>query len=305
MIANKIKEILAAGFDADVALLKSGLTKEDVKALADTGDLEAQIVLLLGEVSHNTEFYTEPFEDEDTHEVIQIERGRMLDGFFFESEPAERDELACEVAALIPSMESERLHHLRILLSGELPVVDYVLELTKRGDKDALAAMGDYYAEGLESAGIPKDKEKAREFYNKALEAGLSQDSYDLAIEMLDYDPLEHPQDLADDFDPRDVTIMISGHPLYLDQIEYMVEDLTKAHGDPGNECGLFVNLKYLFKTLGFDWVDNTGNLMHITHHSEPVLTLDIECNPSVDKALVEAFQEAYPKLTVEILDND
>ena len=37
MIANKIKEILAAGFDADVALLKSGLTKEEVKALADTG----------------------------------------------------------------------------------------------------------------------------------------------------------------------------------------------------------------------------------------------------------------------------
>ena len=43
----------------------------------------------------------------------------------------------------------------------------------------------------------------------------------------------------------------------------------------------------------------------HITRHSEPVLTLEIECNPRVDEALVEAFQEAYPKLTVEILDND
>ena len=100
-----------------------------------------------------------------------------------------------------------------------------------------------------------------------------------------------------------DAAIMISGHPLYLDQIEYMVEDLTKAHGDPGNELGLFVNLMYLFKTLGFDWVDNTGNLMHITRHNEAVLTLELECNPRVDEALVEAFQKAYPKLTVEVVD--
>ena len=121
---------------------------------------------------------------------------------------------------------------------------------------------------------------------------------------MLDYSPLEHPQDMADDFDPRNVTIMISGHPLYLDQIEFMIEDLTKAHGDPGNEVGLFVNLLFLFKTLGFDWVDNTGNLMHITLHNEAVLTLGLECNPHVDEALVEAFQKAYPKLTVEVVEN-
>ena len=107
----------------------------------------------------------------------------------------------------------------------------------------------------------------------------------------------------AEDFDPRDATIMVSGHPLYLDQIEYMVEDLTKAHGDPGNELGLLVNLMYIFKTLGFDWVDNTGNLMHITRHNEAVLTLELECNPNVDEALVEAFQKAYPKLTVEVVD--
>ena len=305
MIANKIKEILAAGFDADVALLKSGLTKEDIKSLADAGDTDANIVLLIGEACHKAEFWLEDFEDEETHEVVRIERRQPLDDYLFEFEPGERDALALKVAEMTPSMDTSRLQCLRSLLSGELPVMDYVTELAKRGDRFALANLGDLYAEGDEDAGFPKDKEKAREYYDKALEAGMDQAAYDLAIEMLDYDPLEHPQDLADDFDPRDVTIMISGHSLYLDQIEYMVEDLTKAHGDSGNELGLFVNLKYLFKTLGFDWVDNTGNLMHLTRHSEPVLTLEIECNPRVDEALVEAFQDAYPKLTVEILDKD
>lgn len=164
-----------------------------------------------------------------------------------------------------------------------------------------LSDLADNYAE--QQCGFPKDKEKAREYYNKALEAGWEKETYESFIEMLDYSPLEHPQDLADDFDPRNATIMVSGHPLYLDQIEYMVEDLTKAHGDPGNELGLFVNLMYLFKALGFDWVDNTGNLMHITRHNEAVLTLELECNPRVDEALVEAFQKAYPKLTVEVVD--
>ena len=305
MIEDKLREILAAGIEADSTLQKSGLTKEDIKPLADAGDLDAIIVLLIGEVCHKAEFWLEDFEDEETHEVVKIERRRPLDDYLFEFEPEERDGLASKVAVMIPTMDASRLQCLRSLLSGELPVMDYVTELAKRGDSFALTDLGDLYAEGDEDAGFPKDKEKAREYYNKALEAGMDQAAYDLAIEMLDYDPLKHPQDLADEFDPRDATIVISGHPLYLDQIEYMVEDLTKAHGDPGNECGLFVNLMFLFKTLGFDWVDNTGNLMHINRHSEPVLTLEIECNPRVDEALVEAFQEAYPKLTVEILDND
>ena len=44
---------------------------------------------------------------------------------------------------------------------------------------------------------------------------------------------------------------------------------------------------------------------MRFTRHSEPVLTIEIEANPHVDEALVEAFQTAYPLLTVETVDND
>lgn len=39
---------------------------------------------------------------------------------------------------------------------------------------------------------------------------------------------------------------------------------------------------------------------MHITRHNEAVLTLELECNPHVDEALVKAFHKACPKLTVE-----
>lgn len=280
MIEDKLREILAAGIEADSALQKSGLTKEDVKLLADAGNLDAAIVLLLGETSHRIgDTWVEDFEDEDTHQIVQVERHNYSDEFIFEPDTDELQELGSLITAHIP-------------FENMSPILPHLL-----------VDIADNYAQQL--SGFPKDKEKARKYYNKALEAGWEKETYDSFIEMLDYSPLEHPQDLADEFDPRDATIVISGHPLYLDQIEYMVEDLTNAHGTPGNECGLFVNLMFLFKTLGFEWVDNTGNLMHINRHSEPVLTLEIECNPRVDEALVEAFQEAYPKLTVEILDND
>lgn len=279
MIEDKLKEILSAGLEADIALQKSGLTKEAVKSLADAGNLDAAIVLLLGETSRKIDTWVEDFEDEDTHEVVQLERHNYSDDYIFEPDSKELQELGFIIVAHIPFENMPTI----------LPHL--------------LVDLAENYAQKL--CGFPKDKEKAREYYNKALEAGWEKETYDSFIEMLDYSPLEHPQDLADDFDPRDATIMISGHPLYLDQIENMVGDLTNAHGTPGNECGLFVNLMYLFKTLGFEWVDNTGNLMHITRHGEPVLTLEIECNPHVDEALVEAFQKAYPKLTVEVINND
>ena len=277
MIEDKLKEILAAGLNADVVLQKSGLTKEDVKPLADAGNLDAAIILLLGETSFTIrDTWVEDFEDEDTHKVVQVERHSYSSKFYFEPDANELQELGSLITAHIPCKDMPTI----------LP--------------DLLVELADNYAEELR--GFPLDKEKARNYYNKALEAGWDKETHDSFIEILDYDPLEHPRDLAGNFNPRNVTIMISGHPLYLDQIENMVENLVKSHGDPGNELCLFVNLKYLFKTLGFDWVDGTGNLMHITRKNEVVLTLELECNPQVDEALVEAFQKAYPKLTVEVV---
>ena len=67
-----LKGILCADYP-DLALKKSGLTKTDIKPLADQGDLDAMLVLLFG-LSCNAvgEIWNEDFEDEDTHEIISI-----------------------------------------------------------------------------------------------------------------------------------------------------------------------------------------------------------------------------------------
>lgn len=300
MVKDTLKGILSADFP-DLALKKSGLTKTDIKPFADQGDLDAMLVLLIG-LSCNAvgEIWTEDFEDEDTHKITPIECWEHLDAPLFSAEPGEVEMLNKAFASIIPSQTIETLKEWEFLFGREALYPAIHEELAKRGDVEGLVRIGAIYGEGFESAGYKKDKEKAREYFDKALTAGWEKSEYDWNIEMLDYTPLEHPQDLADDFDPRNATLIISGHPLYLDQIEIMVEDLTKAHGDPDNELGLFVPLQFVFKALGFDWVDNTGNLMGKWRRAESVLTLELECNPQVDEALVEAFQKAYPKLTVE-----
>ena len=304
MITEILKEIIFADFP-ELALKKSGLTKTDIKSLADQGNLDAQLVLLHG-LSCNSvgKIWTEDFEDEDTHEITPVERWDHLDTPLYVAEPGETEALSEAIASTIPSQTIETLKDWASLLDSNAlyPVIQE--ELARRGDVEGLVRIGAMYAEGFVSAGYKKDKEKAREYFDKALAAGWEKSEYDWNIEMLDYTPLEHPQDLADNFDPSDSVIMISGNPVYLDKIGDMIEDLTKAHGTPGNECGLYVPLEFVFKTLGFKWVHDTGNLMRFTRHGESSLTLEIEANPQVDEALLMAFQKAYPLLTVETIVN-
>ena len=301
MIQDTIKDILHAngGFDAAPGLSRSGLTKQELRSLADGGDIEAAILLLIGLKSPSYKFWEEDFEDEDTHEMVKIDRCMPLEGTMFEEDPGEVADLTSVVLKDIANQSDEELKVWQYALSDVINVTPIIEKLVDDGDVDAMWLLGDRYAYAE-----PMDKENALKYYDMALAADGDRERYDQAMEWLNYSPLEHPQDLADDFDPRDSVIMISGHPLYLDQIGYMVEDLTKAHGTPGNECGLYVPLEFVFETLGFKWVHNTGSLMRFTRHSEPVLTLEIECNPQVDDALVEAFRKAYPLLTVEVVDN-
>ena len=263
MITDTLKEILSADFP-ELVLKKSALTKADIKPLADGGDLEARLVLLYG-LTHPAvdRIWTEDFEDDETHEMVPVERHSLGDTPLFAAEAGEVEALSETIGSLIPSQSTDTLHHWWRLFFNQALHPAIPEELARRGDADAILAMEEY-----------------------------------------NYSPLEHPQDLADDFDPRDAAIRIDGPSPDLDEIEKMVEDLTRKHGTPDNECGLFVPLEFLFETLGFRWVHDTGNLMRITRCSESVLSLEIECNPHVDEALVEAFQKAYPKHTVESIEN-
>lgn len=263
MIKDTLKEIINSGPEAAMRLKKCGLTKAEIKPLANAGDLDAQLVLLLGLVAHDYRSQIEEFIDEDTLKMTPVERYELLDTTLFVADPGEIEALSREIEPRIPDQDDETLKLWWQLFSINALYPTIPEELARRGDPDAIITMDDY-----------------------------------------NYSPLEHPQDLAEDFDPDDASIMISGNPLDLDKIERRIEDLANAHGTPGNECGLFLPLQFVFEALGFDWVDNTGNLMGITRQDEAVLTLDLECNPHVDEALVEAFKKVYPKLTVESIDN-
>jgi hypothetical protein len=259
MIKDTLKEIINSGPEAAMRLKKCGLTKAEIKPLANAGDLDAQLVLLLGLVAHDYRSQIEEFIDEDTLKMTPVERYELLDTTLFVADPGEIEALSRQIEPLIPAQNDETLKLWWQIFFNDALYPAIPEELARRGDPGAIITMEDY-----------------------------------------NYSPLEHPQDLADDFNPDDASIKISGNPLDLDRIESLVKDLTKAHGTPGNECGLFVPLQYIFEALGFEWVDNTGNLMGITRQDEAFLTLDLECNPHVDEALVEAFRKTYPKLTIE-----
>ena len=301
MIQNTIKDILHAngGFDAAPGLSRSGLTKYELRSQADAGNIEAAILLLIGLKSPYHKFWEEEFEDEDTNEMVKIDRFMPLEGTMFKEDPGEVVSLTSAVLDNLANQSTEELRAWQHALDGIIDTTPITEKLVDAGDVEAMWLLGDRYAYAE-----PKDKENALKYYDMALSASGNQKKYDQAMEWLNFSPLDHPQDLADDFAPADYAVILSGHPLYLDQIENMVEDLTKAHGTPDNECGLFVPLQYVFGTLGFNWVDNTGNLMYSWRRGKSVLSLEIECNPHVDEALVEAFQKAYPKLTVESIDN-
>lgn len=262
-LKETLKSIILGGVDADLRLKESGLSKADIKPLADEGVLDAQLVLLLGLVSEDFEIFTEEFEDENTHNMVPVERRRWLEDKMFEEDPGEIEELSEKIVSLLSEQSDETIGIWNAAFAQRNPIYPAIVkDRARRGDKDAIEEL---------------------EFLNRSF--------------------LENPQELAEDFNPEEAYILIVGHPLYLDQIESMIEDLMKDHGTPDNEAGSFINLMFVFKALGFDWVDNTGNLMSTWRRAESALSVELECNPHVAEALVEAFQKAYPKLEVELCE--
>ena len=76
--------------DAILAFEKQEITRADLEPLAQAGDLGAALILLVGEYNHKRRFWTEDYEDENTHEVVQVERYESLDEPLVESLPEER-----------------------------------------------------------------------------------------------------------------------------------------------------------------------------------------------------------------------
>ena len=177
------------------ALKRSGLKKEDLADAMNNGDRIAATLLLFGLICNKRKYWVEDFEDEDTGDIIPIERSVKTDEPLFQSEPGEIERVECFVASIVKDLSDEDLRMLYELfcqedysLSQERIPSPIVSELAKRGDVDALEWLGDYYGGRISDANaFAIDKGKALLYFNKALAAGLSRDKYDIDIKCVEY----------------------------------------------------------------------------------------------------------------------
>ena len=90
----QVQEIIDNPWDAQLLLKKTRIKKDNLKPLADAGDVNAQIVLLLGLTANAVdEIWTEEFEDENTHKMVPMERYSFKDVPLFAADPGEVEEL--------------------------------------------------------------------------------------------------------------------------------------------------------------------------------------------------------------------
>ncbi len=177
------------------ALEKSGLKKEDLLVAMNNGDTEAALLLLLGMKLNKRRYYVEDFEDEDTGDIVPINRSVETDELIFSPDPGEMEMLENHVSANLKELSDETLRMYYDLFCHEDSVSReripffIVSELAGRNDGKALEWLGDYYAGSFVTSVLsPADKVKAAEYYRKALDAGLGKADYEFDMMRLKYD---------------------------------------------------------------------------------------------------------------------
>ncbi len=94
--------------------------------------------------------WVETFEDEDTHEMVDVEREELLTT----ETSDEEHELWQQIIPELPTLSDEELRHLQhqVLLSTDIDDTPIVEVLAEQGDVDALSQVGDianYYKSRL------------------------------------------------------------------------------------------------------------------------------------------------------------
>lgn len=226
------------------ALQDSGLTREDLLSEMAKGDVTASIILLYGMRSHRYMRCMEDFEDEDTGETVKIELDRITDEWIFEPEPTLFADIETMVISSISNQTDDILCMWKQLFSRKDIPSSIVGELAKRGYVDSLEWMGDYYAGNFSNDPVsPIDIVKAKDYYDKALEKGLTRKEYDNDIERLDFGGARRKQD-QDWMFPDDSLESLEQTFLY-SRDDFSFEDLwTCAINDMWNDYSFW---SYLF----------------------------------------------------------
>ena len=245
--------------------------------------------------------WVETFEDEDTHEMVDVEREELLTT---ETSDEER-EVWQKIIPELPKLSDEELRILqRISVYTDIDDTPIVEVLAERGDVDALSQVGDVAT--LQDLCEQGNRDAARELYEKFRygdeEHGIfinrrrAKEYYDLAGDAV-YDEWDDSDDPGNE-DPSDYEYTLTGDAGTLNAIRTMIDDLCRDYGTPGNELGLFVPQRLVMQLLvGSDTEYYRGNVLTMEQPAPDKLVITTEADNGYP--LLYALRECFDNLEI------
>ena len=263
------------------------LQPEDKQWLLDLDSTEADCIVLAG-MYRSWRTWEESFTDEDTGETVTVERHELLATPLFESHEGEAEALLEKVCKARDTRH--KIKDIVWILSTYTPLnytpllVDNIENLYDDDHSWAYKEIGDLYRWGKEKFGFFIDKQKAKEYYDKA---GVT-----------DENPLEDC-DKHDDPDPCIYTYTVSGD---IAPLKELAEKIANKYGDTENELGWYVPMNiFMYYLVRTDpkRADYCGNLLSV-EEKDGTLLLKIETERG-QNAFAYALKAKFPELEVEI----
>ena len=263
------------------------LQPEDKQWLLDLDSTEADCIVLAG-MYRSWRTWEESFTDEDTGETVTVERREILTTPLFESHEGEAEALLekvctargtlCKIKDIVWTLSTYTpLNYTRLL-------VDNIENLYDDNRLWACKEIGDLYRWGKEEFGFFIDKQKAKEYYDKA---GVT-----------DENPLEDC-DEHDNPDPCTYIYTVRGE---ITPLKELAEKIANRYGDVDNELGLYAPINiFMYYLVGTDpkRYDYCGNLLSVEEKAGALL-LKIETERG-QNAFAYALKAKFPEFEVEI----
>lgn len=247
-------------------------------------------------------FWMEDFENEDTGEIVSVERRELL-----VAEPAAKEkEILRQICNGVKEANTEDLNAFwyeskdsygfsnddiqpvlqelsdrgDVHATDALNNIDRLREMVQKGDKDAAFYLAYRYASGDEEHGIFIDKKRAKKLYDLA--------------EWDDYDPNEENDD---ECEVVESDYCLQGNPAELDKVEHDIRVLAEKYGVPDDGLGgMYVPFDLLFKKLvGSPYYE--GNITKMGRVAANNLLLHAES--SMSEPLLYALRRYYPQIEV------
>lgn len=252
--------------------------------------------------------WVETFEDEDTHETVDVEREELLTT----ETSDEEHELWQQIIPELSTLSDEELRHLQrqVLLSTDIDDMPIAEVLAQRGDVDALSQVGDIAT--LQDLCEQGNQDAARELYDKFYygdeEHGIfinrkkAKEYYDLAGDAV-YGEWDDSDDPGEE-DPSEYEYTLTGDASTLNAIRKMIDDLCRDYGTPGNELGLYVPQRLLMQLLvGSNTEYYRGNVLFMEQPASDRLVITTEADNGYP--LLYALRECFDNLEITMKETE